>query len=175
MVRREGDDLEELTRLMMAWIGLSMRITRSAESVKAMADVGLTMAQMHALHVLAFEGPRSVSELGAAMHHSLSATSHLVQRLVEDGLVSRAEAADDRRQKHVDLTAAGRKLMERLMRARQRELRAGLEHISSDTRGDLHRVMRRIVEELSARVAQNGDVPGAPSRESKDKDQETGP
>ncbi|MBI1946902.1 MAG: MarR family transcriptional regulator [Deltaproteobacteria bacterium] len=164
MPRREAPpgDLDELTRLLMAWIGLSMRITRGAESVRSMADAGLTVAQMASLHVLMFEGPKSVGDLGAVLGHSMSATSALVQRLVEQGLVSRTEDAADRRQKVIELTAAGKKLVDRLLRARQRELRAGLEHIGSETRVDLQRVMRRIVEELSARAGElHGATPDA--------------
>ncbi|OGQ25349.1 MAG: hypothetical protein A2138_02300 [Deltaproteobacteria bacterium RBG_16_71_12] len=169
MPRREPPpgDLDELTRLLMAWIGLSMRISHVgrggvAESVRSMTDAGLTMAQIASLHVLMFEGAKSVGDLAAVLGLSMSATSSLVQRLVEQGLVSRTEGATDRRQKVVELAAAGRKLVERLLRARQRELRAGLEHIGPETRVDLQRVMRRIVEELSARVGeQQGATPDA--------------
>ncbi len=174
MIRKEptGGDLDELTRLLMAWIGLSMRITRGAESVKTMADAGLTMPQISALHILMYEGPQSVTDLGACLRHSMSATSSLVQRLVELGLVSRTEGASDRRKKVLELSAGGKKLVERLMRARQRELRAGLEHIGPETRAELQRVMRRIVEELSVRAGQGHGATQDYPRESKDPEEE---
>lgn len=170
MIRKDppSGDLDELTRLLMAWIGLSMRITRGAESVKTMADAGLTVPQISALHILMYEGPQSVTDLGADLGHSMSATSSLVQRLVEQGLVSRTEDAADRRQKVVEATAAGKKLVERLMRARQRELRAGLEHITPETRVELQRVMRRIVDELSARADEQTGATHDHHKESKD-------
>lgn len=170
MPRRDppAGDLDELTRLLMAWMHTSMRITRGSEAMRSMADAGLTVAQIASLHVLMFEGPKSVSDLGAVLGLSMSATSSLVQRLVEQGLVSRTEDAADRRQKVVDLAAAGRKLVERLLRARQRELRAGLEHIGPETRVDLQRVLRRIVEELSERAGEQHGATTDTGRESKE-------
>lgn len=174
MSRKEAPsgDLDEMTRLLMAWIGLSMRITRGSESVRAMADAGLTMPQVSALHILMFEGPQSVGDLGTDLGHSMSATSSLVQRLVEQGLVTRTEDSADRRQKRVELTAAGRKFVERLMKARQKELRAGLEHIGPETRVDLQRVMRRIVEELGSKADELCGATTGLARESKDTEEE---
>lgn len=174
MARKEppAGDLNETTRLLMAWIGLSMRINRGNEAVRSMADLGLTMPQIAALHALMFEGPRSVTDLGTDLGLSMSATSSLVQRLVEQGLVSRTEDLADRRQKRVELTAAGRKLVERMLKARQRELRASLEHISADLRAELQRTMRRIVEELGGKADELCGATHPGTRESKQAEEE---
>lgn len=175
MARKDSPagDLDETTRLLMGWIGLSMRINRGNEAVRSMADLGLTMPQIAALHALMFEGPRSVTDLGADLGHSMSATSSLVQRLVEQGLVSRTEDPVDRRQKRVELTAAGRKLVERMLKARQKEVRAGLEHLSVDLRAELQRIMRRIVEELGGKADELCGATQAGSRESKESEDES--
>jgi len=173
MPRREtpGGDVDELARLLMAWVGLSMRISRGAESLRTLSDTGMTMAQVSAVHVLMFEGPQGVGDLAQCLGHSVSATSSLVQRLVEQGLVSRTEDPSDRRQKSVELTVAGKKLVERLMKARYRELRAGLEHIQAETRAELRRVIRRVVDELEAKVGEPAATTHT-SKESKDTEAE---
>ncbi len=155
----------------MAWIGLSMRMTRGAESLRTLTDTGMTMAQVSAVHILMFEGPQGVGDLAQCLGHSLSATSSLVQRLVEQGMVSRTEDPADRRQKSVELTAAGKKLVERLMKARYRELRMGLEHIQPETRAELRRVIRRVVDELESKAGEPAATTH-PSKESKDSEAE---
>lgn len=145
-----GASVDELVRIMMLWISVSMRLSRGNESVRAMADVGLTLPQIGALHVLQFAGPRSVSELTEELGLSLSATSHLVQRLVEMGLVLRQEDARDRRQKVLTLSAAGKKMGERLIKSRQQELRISVEHLTQPTRDRLFDILHTVVDELSA-------------------------
>jgi DNA-binding MarR family transcriptional regulator len=132
---------------------MTMRINRGNHSVKAMAEAGLTLPQIGALHVLMFEGPTSVTTLTERLDLSLSATSHLVQRLVEAGLVSREEDPADRRQKVLSLTDAGRQTVEDLMQARRKEFRSSIEPLSPALRRDLHAVLTRIVAEMSAKAA----------------------
>ncbi|MHB8416460.1 MAG: MarR family winged helix-turn-helix transcriptional regulator [Myxococcales bacterium] len=99
------------------------------EAVRSLALLqrsGLGLPQVVALYVLAGAGPRSMSQLAAALHLSLAATSQLVDKLVEAGLVARAEAKGDRRFKTVTLLKLGRKTLDALHRARAQELSASL-------------------------------------------------
>lgn len=159
-VAASAGDLDELARLMATWIGLSMRAAKSTESLQVMSDLGLTVPQMAALHLLAFEGPRTVSELSERLELSLSATSSLVQRLFEQSLVTRAEAEHDRRMRRVDLSAQGRKLVERLMKARMKEMRSGVAYLSPRVRVELHGVLEKIIAELTERIqAESKETP----------------
>jgi DNA-binding MarR family transcriptional regulator len=146
-------DVEELARLMMTWTGLSMKLQRGNAGAQAMAAAGFTLQQIVALHVLMFEGPSSVSHLTDRLGLSVSATSHLVQRLVEEGAVARVEDPADRRQKKVSLTASGRKVVERLMKQRMAEFKGSVQILSPALREDLIAVMQRVVMEMTAATA----------------------
>jgi DNA-binding MarR family transcriptional regulator len=70
---------------------------------------GLSASEFEVLQQLHQARPSSLrmSELADGAHLSQSALSRLVSRLVDDGLVQRAECANDRRSLFVELTPAG--------------------------------------------------------------------
>src|SRR3954467_10492077 len=88
-----------IARLLHSWIGLSMKIAKGGSAMKEAADAGMTVQQITAIHALMFEGPCSVTQLTERLGLSVSATSHLVQRLVEQGYARRYEDEADRRSK----------------------------------------------------------------------------
>src|SRR5207248_2564535 len=92
--------------------------------------------------------------LTEALGLSLSATSHLVQRLVEQELVTRVEDEADRRQKVIALTPAGKKMVEKMMQNRLDEMRASVRHLSDTVRSELVPVLKHVVEELSHTAAE---------------------
>ena len=145
-----SDDLEldELARLIAAWVSSSMRMTRRNDGIKAMADLGLTFPQLGALHILLFEGAMAVTTLTEKLALSLSATSHLVQRLVEAELVTRVEHDSDRRQKVLSLSPKGHELMDTMMKARLKEFRSSVEHLKPQLRRELKDVLQKIVDDL---------------------------
>src|ERR1700743_2167809 len=57
------------------------------------------------------DGLHTASELAASMQVEQATLSGLIETLETKGLVERAENADDKRRKDVQLTAAGRKLL----------------------------------------------------------------
>src|SRR5262245_48878418 len=75
-------ELDQLAGLIASWVSFSMRMNRKNDTLKHMADLGLTFPQIGALHVLMFEGAMAVSALTEKLDLSVSAVSHLVQRLV---------------------------------------------------------------------------------------------
>lgn len=78
---------------------------------QTLREHGLSLPQMATLHHLHAAGPAPVSDLSRHLNLSLTATSHLVQRLVSKGLVTRTEDPHDRRRKRVALDEAGRELV----------------------------------------------------------------
>ena len=76
----------------------------------------LSMPQMGTLHFLSAEGGHSVSAIAEHLNLSLAATSHLVDRLVQRNLLTRAEDAHDRRLKRVELAPDGAALVELINR-----------------------------------------------------------
>lgn len=150
----EDRELDELAGLIASWASFSMRMARKNEAFRQMADLGLTFPQIGALHVLMFEGAMAVSALTDKLSLSISAVSHLVQRLVEARLVKRAESDTDRRQKVVSLSDEGRALMERLLKARLKEFRASVEHLRPELRRELKAVLEKVVDDLAWRSAE---------------------
>src|SRR4051794_3485510 len=104
---------------------------RSAgDTLAIMNEASLTMPQLVTLHILGHGGPRTVGAIAGCLRLSPAATSHLVDRLVKARLVQRAEAAADRRQKWLAITAAGRTLVERVTDERAREFSQVLGRLS---------------------------------------------
>lgn len=122
---------------------------RSADdTLEVMNEAGLTMAQVVALMVLQKAGPLSVSSVAACIKLSPAAASHMVERLVVGGLVGRSEDTVDRRHKRVEITAAGRELIQRTQEQRTREFTRILSRLSGDVQAQFGRALARVVEEL---------------------------
>jgi DNA-binding MarR family transcriptional regulator len=147
--KRPPRDVAALSTLVGELMGHVHR--RSAgDTLAVLHEAGLTMAQLVALHVLCHRGERSISEMGAALHLSPAATSHLVERLVRAGLVERGEDPEDRRTKRLRVTAAGRVLVERAQAERTREIAGVCARLSREARQSLSRSLGRVLEELAA-------------------------
>src|SRR5882672_4346428 len=137
---------EEVGDLIGDLMGLVHR--RSAGGTLAlMNEAGLTMAQMVALYVLDHLGPQSVTAIASFLNLSPAATSHLVDRLVTSGFVGRTEDQEDRRQKRIAITAAGRSLAARVHEARAREFASALALVSPELQRQFAGVLGRVVEE----------------------------
>jgi DNA-binding MarR family transcriptional regulator len=122
---------------------------RSADDTLAvMNEVGLTMAQMVALHLLTHLGPVSVSSIAACLKLSPPATSHLVDRMVVAGLVGRTEDPVDRRHKRIEITSTGRDLIEGTNDRRTREFTLVLSSLTSEVQAQFGKVLARVVTEL---------------------------
>jgi DNA-binding MarR family transcriptional regulator len=124
---------------------------RSAGGTLAlMNEAGLTMAQMVALYILDHLGGQSVTAIAAFLNLSPAATSHLVDRLVTGGFVGRTEDQEDRRQKRIAITPAGRTLAARVHEERAREFASALALVPADLQRQFANVLERVVDALSA-------------------------
>lgn len=65
----------------------------------------------------ALDQPRTMSEIATVLHCDNSNVTGIVDGLEERGLVQRTQSARDRRVKLIELTAEGRRLRARLVRA----------------------------------------------------------
>ena len=77
-------------------------------TLAVLTEEAVTLQQVLLLRRLKQLGESSPSELAAVMRMSLPAVSQMVDRLFTLGLVTRAEAPDDRRRKRVTITAKRR-------------------------------------------------------------------
>jgi DNA-binding MarR family transcriptional regulator len=114
------DPLFEMGLLIKA---LQRELERQAN--EAMQPLGLTGPQADALAVIGQAGSLSLRDLGELLIAEGGHPSRLVDRLVEAGLVERRAAGEDRRRVDLSLTPEGRRLLKRVLRAREQLLETG--------------------------------------------------
>jgi DNA-binding MarR family transcriptional regulator len=89
-------------------------------------------AQLSALSVLVFGGPRTLGELAAAEQVRPPTMTRVVQALEAEGLVRRTRDADDGRIVRLDATPKGRRVMQRGRERRVENLAALLNRLERD-------------------------------------------
>jgi len=122
----EPDPLAVADRLHSAAIHLLRRVrTRDTES-------GVGPAQLSALSVLVFAGPRSLGELAAAEQVRPPTMSRIVAGLMRAGLVRRHVTKEDRRRLRLEATAKGTDLLWAARKRRVESLAATLSQLPTD-------------------------------------------
>ncbi|MFN8473036.1 MAG: MarR family transcriptional regulator [Anaerolineae bacterium] len=125
-------------------------------------DVDLTMAQARALYVIASEGTTHGRVLAQALGIGAPAVSKLVDQLVERGMVSRREDADDRRVVWLQPTDEGQALVDQLTLSQMEGLRNIVAALSpaelrvvTEAWRILDRTSLRLLEERDAILAED--------------------
>jgi MarR family transcriptional regulator, organic hydroperoxide resistance regulator len=113
----------------------------------AAAELDLHPAQAGAL--LQLDSPLPMTELAALLACDNSNVTGLIDRLEARGLVARQPSSQDRRVKHVVLTAAGRRLRERMLARVGRPTR-GFERLSGDEQRQLGDLLRQVIRDDAA-------------------------
>lgn len=85
-----------------------------------MDQADLSPSQVGTLMWLYHSGRCGVSDIGEHLGITAAASSQMVERLVQQGLLERSEDPNDRRFKQVTLTQAGKSLVESGIEARQK-------------------------------------------------------
>jgi DNA-binding MarR family transcriptional regulator len=91
---------------------------------------GVPPAQLSALSVLVFGGPRTLGELAAAEQVRPPTMTRIVQALEDGGLVRRERDRDDGRIHRLSATARGRRVMQKGRERRVTNLAALLQRLS---------------------------------------------
>lgn len=95
------------------------------------SQLDLTMPQLRSLALL-FTGPHRMTEIAETLGTSLQATTSLIDRLVDKGLVERAGDSADRRVVLCRLTPAGQREVERLHGISHARLEGLIEVLTDD-------------------------------------------
>src|SRR5258706_8834409 len=111
----------------------AIRVLRTVRAEDARA--GVAPAQLSALSVLVFAGPRSLGELAAAEQVKPPTMSRVVESLVGQGLVTRRAHESDRRAVRIAATPKGRKL---LLAGRDRRVQALAKRFEALTAAELN-------------------------------------
>jgi DNA-binding MarR family transcriptional regulator len=125
----------DISRAMNAVRGIvrALRINTRAIELK----MGISLAQLFVLQQLAEKAAESLNELADRTATHQSSVSVVVRRLVDNGLVSRAEVPNDRRRIRIELTAAGHQKLAGAPSTVQVELIAGLQRLDTEQRRTL--------------------------------------
>jgi DNA-binding MarR family transcriptional regulator len=100
------------------WIEVSMH--RSIRNfIHYARETGLSMSQLGAMAHIRCSGTAGVTELGDHLGVSSAAASQMLDRLVQQDLILRAEDPSDRRVKQIFLTDKGLRVLQESIRAHQ--------------------------------------------------------
>jgi MarR family transcriptional regulator, 2-MHQ and catechol-resistance regulon repressor len=89
---------------------------------RGIEETGISDTDFRVLEALLHKGPLPVNTIGPKVHLTPGSISVAVDRLLEKGLVSRAESPDDRRVRIVALTKAGKDLIVPIFRKHSVEI-----------------------------------------------------
>jgi DNA-binding MarR family transcriptional regulator len=101
--RAEGAEVEAIVRRLPAWLNAV-----DAVNEQAARQVGVGVSDLACMHELIVDGPLAAGELARRLRLSTGAITHLVDRLVRAGLVTRVRDEDDRRRVLVQVDSAAR-------------------------------------------------------------------
>jgi MarR family transcriptional regulator, 2-MHQ and catechol-resistance regulon repressor len=105
---------------------------------------GLGNSDFRVLEVLLHKGPLPVNTIGPIVNLTPGSISIAVERLVEKGLVSRAESAEDRRIRMVALTPTGKKLIVAAFHKHAAQMRKVFSELSAEELRDFEMALKRI-------------------------------
>ena len=109
----------QFTQAVRSWMDVSTHRSMRGWSHAARAS-GLSMPQFSILMQLYFRGHCGISDISERFEISAAAASQHVENLVQAGLLERAEDAEDRRVKQVQLSVRARSLLDKGMHERYR-------------------------------------------------------
>ena len=124
-----------------------------AASEEVWCQLDLTMPQLKALMAVAFESSLTITQIGEALGIGRPGASNVVDKLVQMGLVTRAEDAIDRRRTNVGLSGEGTALMARLRQSGEEAMRSCLELLAEDDLAALARGMTALAEATKRQTA----------------------
>jgi DNA-binding MarR family transcriptional regulator len=109
-------------------------------------EKGLRMSVIGTLHHLKRADHVGVSDLGEHLGVSSAAASQMLDRLVEDGLITRVEDPQDRRMKRITITDAGSKILQESVNARLKWLEDLGERLNDMEREQLTAAIRLMID-----------------------------
>jgi DNA-binding MarR family transcriptional regulator len=142
---RAGDALRRLVHLTSH---------RSGAVLALMNEAAVTLPQLLLLSRVEQLGSASLTAIGDESSVSIPALSQMIDRLVRQGWLDRAEDPADRRRKAIRVTPRARDLIRNVETARSADFNLGLSLVSEELRTQLATILERAVIEIeSARLA----------------------
>ncbi|MBN2220124.1 MAG: MarR family transcriptional regulator [Kosmotogaceae bacterium] len=128
---------------------ISTRIRR--EGRKVLRDFPITPAQFDVLQVLFFNGEKRMSDISRWLGITKSTTTGLVKRLIDADLVERRRSDKDRRSYIIDISDAGKTLIEKVIDRRVEYLMSVMTEIKSDQVKALEVIVKNLLEIMDSK------------------------
>jgi DNA-binding MarR family transcriptional regulator len=116
-------------------------------------DLDLTLPQMITLLAIRAHGPCRMGTLVEATRQSGGTVTGIVDRLIDDGLMARTHAIDDRRAVEVALTPAGAERLRLVGMARHEDMCRLLAHFDDNQLAEFERLLRMLTLALHDELA----------------------
>src|SRR6202050_2425153 len=107
-------------------------------------ETGLGLSDFGVLEVLLHKGPLPVNTIGPVVDLTAGSISIAVDRLVEKGLVSRVESAEDRRVRIVALTPCGKDLIAEAFRKHSLQMKRVFSELSPEELRGLETALKKV-------------------------------
>ena len=127
-------------------------LTRYAAS--GIEETGLGLSDFGVLEVLLHKGPLPVNTIGPVVDLTAGSISIAVDRLVEKGLVSRVESAQDRRVRIVALTPRGKALIDSAFRKHSGQMKRVFSELSPEELRCLETALKQVGKRAAALMEQ---------------------
>lgn len=123
---------------------------RSGAVLALMNDATVTLPQLLLMSRIDELGSASLAAIGNKSSASIPALSQMIDRLVRQGWLDRAEDPADRRRKSIRVTPQGRDLLRNVETARSADFALGLSAVSKELRAQLATVLERTIVEVES-------------------------
>lgn len=132
------------------------------ERARAWLEVDLTIQQLKVVLLLVRTGSLTAGQISRELRVGLSTVTGLVDRLAEQGFVSRGEDPNDRRATRVVPTPSAQALVERLYSYQRAGFQRLLEHASTETLVSLAQGLQGLEQAARRLQAESVTAPAPP-------------
>lgn len=133
------------------WIALARCYSTFAKAVAGkVAEYGLTTPQFGILEALYHLGPMSLGELAEKLLVTGGNVTYVMDRLEEQGLVSRKRSPEDRRVVEARLTREGKRLIRGCFPRHATFVEELAGHLETDEREELRRLLKKLGKGIAA-------------------------
>lgn len=119
------------------------------------AGLGLCLSDFMVLEALLHKGPLTITEIQSKVLLASGSMTAAVDRVERRGLTVRKAIAGDRRARRIELTAAGRKLIESAFRQHALHLEDAMAALNEQEKEHVYAGLRKLGRSVAARIGNN--------------------
>lgn len=139
---KQREDIAEGTYVfLIVWKTYRALLAKAEASIRR---INLCDSDFRVLEALLHKGPLPVNVIGQKVDLTTGSITSAIDRLAEKSLVVRKNDPDDRRIRMVELTAKGRRLIEKAYAQHQVDMEEGVQGLSHEERRELVNLLKRL-------------------------------